>query len=244
MRTAPGWHGYWLNPGDAGLPMDVQWQLPKGLAVGALRYPVPTRLEIANLMNYVYEQDYAVLVRLQVPADRQRHAPDPGPCALARLHRQGLRSRARRPLARSAGRAAALPTARSSTHGARRSRSRSPASAISRPPETSSASPSRFRRASPSTSPICSRSSTAPVDYDAKQSFRRSGDLLIAELQRKGAAPKDFAGVIALGTGRGLEFRARAGAGPQRGRPDRRSRRCCRALGGAGRNRSAASCST
>ena len=28
MRPAPGWHGYWLNPGDAGLPMDVQWQLP------------------------------------------------------------------------------------------------------------------------------------------------------------------------------------------------------------------------
>ena len=27
---APGWHGYWLNPGDAGLPMDVKWQLPAG----------------------------------------------------------------------------------------------------------------------------------------------------------------------------------------------------------------------
>ncbi|HEY8433978.1 MAG TPA: protein-disulfide reductase DsbD domain-containing protein, partial [Sphingomicrobium sp.] len=42
MRPAPGWHGYWVNPGDAGLPMDVQWQLPNGFAVGALRYPVPT----------------------------------------------------------------------------------------------------------------------------------------------------------------------------------------------------------
>jgi DsbC/DsbD-like thiol-disulfide interchange protein len=30
MRTTPGWHGYWVNPGDAGLPMDVKWQLPKG----------------------------------------------------------------------------------------------------------------------------------------------------------------------------------------------------------------------
>jgi len=69
MRPAAGWHGYWLNPGDAGLPMDVQWQLPKGFAAGPLRYPVPTRLEIANLMNYVYERDYAVLVRLEVPAN-------------------------------------------------------------------------------------------------------------------------------------------------------------------------------
>ena len=75
MRPAPGWHGYWLNPGDAGLPMDVQWQLPKGFAAGALRYPVPTRLTVAGLMNYVFERDYAVLVRLKVPADASGTVP-------------------------------------------------------------------------------------------------------------------------------------------------------------------------
>src|SRR5580765_7984609 len=69
MRPAPGWHGYWLNPGDAGLPMDVKWQLPEGFSAGPLRYPVPSRLEVAGLMNYVFERDYAVLVRLKVPAD-------------------------------------------------------------------------------------------------------------------------------------------------------------------------------
>src|SRR6476661_5527173 len=67
MRPAPGWHGYWLNPGDAGLPMDVKWQLPPGYSAGPLRYPVPTRLTVAGIMNYVYEKDYAVLVRLKVP---------------------------------------------------------------------------------------------------------------------------------------------------------------------------------
>src|SRR5689334_24375255 len=75
MRPAPGWHGYWLNPGDAGLPMDVQWRLPKGFAAGSLRYPVPTRLTVAGLMNYVYERDYAVLVRLKVPADATETTP-------------------------------------------------------------------------------------------------------------------------------------------------------------------------
>src|SRR6476659_11270819 len=59
MRPAAGWHGYWQNPGDAGLPMDVKWQLLTGFSVGPLRYPVPTRLEVADLMNYVYEQEYA-----------------------------------------------------------------------------------------------------------------------------------------------------------------------------------------
>ena len=38
-----------------------------------LRYPVPDAAEIAGLMNYVYERDYAVLVRLKVPADATRH---------------------------------------------------------------------------------------------------------------------------------------------------------------------------
>ncbi len=54
-----------------------------------------------------------------------------------------------------------------------------------------------------------------PVDYDARQSFARAGDTLIAELQRKGATPRQFAGVIALGNGRGLEFRAVPGAVPE-----------------------------
>src|SRR3954451_859317 len=75
MRTSPGWHGYWLNPGDAGLPMDVAWHLPRGFAAGALRYPVPSRLTVAGLMNYVYERDYAVLVRLKVPPDARGIVP-------------------------------------------------------------------------------------------------------------------------------------------------------------------------
>src|SRR5436190_19699527 len=75
MRPEPGWHGYWQNPGDAGLPMDVTWQLPKGFAAGPLRYPVPGRLTVADLMNYVYKRDYAVLVRLKVPAGARGIVP-------------------------------------------------------------------------------------------------------------------------------------------------------------------------
>jgi len=75
MRPAKGWHGYWQNPGDAGLPMEVKWQLPRGYSAGPLRYPVPTRLTVAGLMNYVYERDYAVLVRLKVPANASGTIP-------------------------------------------------------------------------------------------------------------------------------------------------------------------------
>jgi DsbC/DsbD-like thiol-disulfide interchange protein len=75
MHTKPGWHGYWLNPGDAGLPMKVEWELPAGWSAATLRYPVPTRLTIAGLMNYVFERDYAVLVRVKVPGGAAGSVP-------------------------------------------------------------------------------------------------------------------------------------------------------------------------
>jgi len=69
MRPDSGWHGYWRNPGDAGLGMAVEWTLPPGGKVGDLAYPVPDTLLIAGLMNHVYEHEYAVLVPFTLPAD-------------------------------------------------------------------------------------------------------------------------------------------------------------------------------
>ncbi|MBX3594418.1 protein-disulfide reductase DsbD domain-containing protein [Sphingomonas sp.] len=63
----PGWHGYWKNPGDAGLETRLDWTLPKGVTAGDLRYPVPTRLMIAGIMNYVYKGPYTLLADLVVP---------------------------------------------------------------------------------------------------------------------------------------------------------------------------------
>ena len=67
MRPDAGWHGYWLNPGDAGLGMDLAWTLPDGARAGEPRYPVPGTLLISGLMNHVYESEYAVLVPLKLP---------------------------------------------------------------------------------------------------------------------------------------------------------------------------------
>lgn len=72
FRAEPGWHGYWKNPGDAGLGMTLEWDLPEGWSAGDPLYPVPhTLVQNAGgvrLMNHVYEGDYAVLVPLRVPA--------------------------------------------------------------------------------------------------------------------------------------------------------------------------------
>ncbi len=61
-----GWHAYWENPGDAGFPATAKWTLPVGVSAGPIRYPVPQRLVIAGLMNYVYEGPFAPLVTLDI----------------------------------------------------------------------------------------------------------------------------------------------------------------------------------
>jgi thiol:disulfide interchange protein len=67
MKPEKNWHGYWRNPGDAGIETLVKWDAPKGLTFGPLQYPVPQTLLIVGLMNYVYETDYVHLVTLDVP---------------------------------------------------------------------------------------------------------------------------------------------------------------------------------
>jgi thiol:disulfide interchange protein len=69
MKPKPGWHGYWKNPGDAGAEATIAWTLPEGVTVGDLRYPVPERLTVSGIMNYVYEHEYALLAELKLAAD-------------------------------------------------------------------------------------------------------------------------------------------------------------------------------
>ncbi len=63
------WHGYWSNPGDAGLGMEIDWQLPNGWKPGEPLYPLPQRLLVGGLMNHVYQGPYTVLVPIAVPQD-------------------------------------------------------------------------------------------------------------------------------------------------------------------------------
>ena len=66
MKPKPTWHGYWENPGDAGIGMSFDWELPAGVTAGKPQFPVPDTLMIAGIMNYIYKGDYAVLVNLVV----------------------------------------------------------------------------------------------------------------------------------------------------------------------------------
>ncbi len=54
FRFAPGWHGYWRTPGDAGLPPAVDWSGTPGLDMADVAWPAPTRLVVAGFQNAVY----------------------------------------------------------------------------------------------------------------------------------------------------------------------------------------------
>ncbi|WP_265300143.1 protein-disulfide reductase DsbD family protein [Verminephrobacter eiseniae] len=51
----PGWHTYWKNPGDSGLPIELDWTLPAGLEAGEIAWPLPRKIAIGTLLNYGYE---------------------------------------------------------------------------------------------------------------------------------------------------------------------------------------------
>lgn len=69
MTPEKGWHGYWVNPGDAGQATAFDWTLPGGWSAGEPAYPVPGTLMVAGFMNHVYEADYAILVPITVAKD-------------------------------------------------------------------------------------------------------------------------------------------------------------------------------
>jgi thiol:disulfide interchange protein/DsbC/DsbD-like thiol-disulfide interchange protein len=67
LAMKPGWHVYWRNPGDSGLPPEMAWRLPEGFAVGPTQWPAPERIPVQTLMNFGYEGTVTLLVPLHVP---------------------------------------------------------------------------------------------------------------------------------------------------------------------------------
>jgi thiol:disulfide interchange protein DsbD len=64
----PGWHTYWILPGDSGLATRYTWQLPDGASAGEIRWPFPERLPFGPLTNFGYSGALLLPVALTVPA--------------------------------------------------------------------------------------------------------------------------------------------------------------------------------
>ncbi len=208
MHTKPGWHGYWINPGDAGLPMRIEWQLPDGVSLSPLRFPVPDRLLVAGIVNYVYERDHAILTRLKVPADAKGVLP-------IRASAQWLACTDKVCVPERGEFSLDIPVGQGGVN--ERTRFDEWRRALPRPlvsPAKFAIKGDQIELAIPLPEsvdigePYFFPSDDGPIDYAAPQSFRRTEDLLIAELQHRRGEPATLAGVLALGDGRGLEIKA------------------------------------
>jgi thiol:disulfide interchange protein/DsbC/DsbD-like thiol-disulfide interchange protein len=68
MRMDAGWHTYWKNGGEAGLPTQVKWKLPKGFTAGEIQWPLPHKYnETGEVLTYGYADENMLLVDITVP---------------------------------------------------------------------------------------------------------------------------------------------------------------------------------
>jgi thiol:disulfide interchange protein len=68
LKPDAGWHTYWRNPGDSGLPTTLSWTLPANWSAGAIAWPFPSVHRLGELVNYGYDGQTLHLVPLEVPA--------------------------------------------------------------------------------------------------------------------------------------------------------------------------------
>ncbi|WP_439568862.1 protein-disulfide reductase DsbD family protein [Sphingopyxis sp.] len=222
MTPDKGWHGYWINGGDAGFGLSIEWNLPEGVTVAPFRYPVPEPLILFGMMNHVYEHPYALIADVRID-DRIAPGADltlsgvanwlactdkvcvPEKAVISVALKAGDGSVAAAARARFDGWRALLPQPldRSGTWERRGGTARF---GIPLPAGAALDAPHLFVE------------TQNLVDYAARQSFSRNGDQIIVETRTKGEAQGPIAALLKLGDGRGLSVRFEPGAVPAAGK--------------------------
>ncbi len=67
LEVEKGWHTYWKNPGDSGMPARIEWDLPDCFLVSETQWPYPERFEMADLVSYGYEGEVVLLTKFEAP---------------------------------------------------------------------------------------------------------------------------------------------------------------------------------
>ena len=233
MQPAKDWHGYWSNPGDAGLAPTLDWTLPQGASAGAMQFPVPQTLLIAGLMNHVYAHDFAILIPFTLPRDAK-----PGTTLPLSAKAQWLACSATICVPEDAVLSTTVTVA---TPGAvppadpRFADWRTSLPAPLDQPAHFVTTATGYRLAIPFpastaiSAPHVFLGSDGIIDYAAPQRFSRNGDTLVIELAKSktasGQSPNGLPGVLSLGAdtaGRdmgGISFAAQTGPVPLPGTP-------------------------
>jgi len=68
MTLDEGWHTYWINPGEAGMPMSVNFDLPDGWTATQPDHPFPIRFKTGDLADFGYEGTVLFPIAIHPPA--------------------------------------------------------------------------------------------------------------------------------------------------------------------------------
>ncbi len=74
FQIAEGWHIYFQNSGDAGLPPELEWALPDGTNVEKIAWPAPHRQPEGPLMTFGYTGTPMLMVGATGPGPIKLHA--------------------------------------------------------------------------------------------------------------------------------------------------------------------------
>ena len=67
QQIRPGWHTYWLNPGDSGAIIRVKWSGAGDIETKPILWPIPHRLPMGPLVNFGYEDEVTLLQNITLP---------------------------------------------------------------------------------------------------------------------------------------------------------------------------------
>lgn len=215
MTPDAGWHGYWVNGGDAGFGLSVEWNAPEGVTVAPFRYPVPEPLILFGMMNHVYEHPYALIADVRID-DRIAPGADLTLSGVANwlacTDKVCVPERAVISVALKAGDGAVPAAARARFDGWR--------ALLPQPLDRSGTWERRGDMVRFGVPLPAGAALDAPhlfvetqnlVDYAARQSFSRNGDQIIVETRTKGEVQGPIAALLKLGDGRGLSVRFEPG---------------------------------
>lgn len=221
MTPAPTWHGYWVNGGDAGFGLSVEWNAPDGVTVAPFRYPVPDALILFGMMNHVYEHPYALLADVRIDPSvapgtdltlsgvanwlactDKVCVPEKAVISVALKAGDGKIAAANRE--RFDGWRAVLPQPLD-RHGSWQRRGETVRFAIPLPASTAIDAPHLFVE------------TQGVIDYAAPQRVSRNGDRIIVEARAKGEKDGPVSALLKLGPGRGLSLQLDPGAVPAAG---------------------------
>jgi thiol:disulfide interchange protein DsbD len=61
------WHIYWRNPGDSGLPTEVEFIIPEDFTISEIKFPTPKIFYSDEIVNYGYAHQVLLIADLNIP---------------------------------------------------------------------------------------------------------------------------------------------------------------------------------